>query len=115
MVTLCLTGMYWSRRSGEPQLFLFSDRLSLWLQSNQVFVLVKQLHLAGILHGDLEPRNVVRMAGGDFLLIDFTNSVTHICPDNDQLNVRSSALLYCYLNSYTYRISSCTGLPQENG
>jgi tRNA A-37 threonylcarbamoyl transferase component Bud32 len=52
-----------------------------------MFALVKLLHRAGVVHGDLEPRNVVRTAKRSFLLIDFTESTTHHCPDNDSLTV----------------------------
>jgi len=43
----------------------------------QIFMLVYDLHHLGIAHGDLEPRNVVRMEDGKFLLIDFTESRMH--------------------------------------
>ena len=68
--------------------------------SEQVFALVKQLHGAGVDHGDLEPRNVLRTANGGFLLIDFTESVIHTCPDSDQLDVTFTALftpIYAYI------------------
>jgi hypothetical protein len=56
--------------------------------SQLVFALVKQLHCANVEHGNLEPRNVIRTSGGEgFLLIDFTESVSHTCPENDQLDV----------------------------
>jgi hypothetical protein len=40
-----------------------------------------------VVHGDLEPRNIVRTANGGFLLIDFTESTIHNCPDEDHLDV----------------------------
>jgi RIO-like serine/threonine protein kinase len=43
----------------------------------QIFELVYNLHSLGIVHGDLEPRNVVRTDRGTFLLIDFTESWMH--------------------------------------
>jgi tRNA A-37 threonylcarbamoyl transferase component Bud32 len=43
----------------------------------QIFELVYNLHSLGIVHGDLEPRNVVRTDGDEFLLIDFTESRMH--------------------------------------
>ena len=36
--------------------------------------MVKDLHHIGLLHGDLEPRNVARMPGGGFCLIGFSES-----------------------------------------
>jgi RIO-like serine/threonine protein kinase len=69
-------------------------------QSNQIFALVKQLHCAGIVHGNLKPRNIVQTPNGSFLLIDFTESITHLCPDSDQLDVCFIAFLQCCLHSY---------------
>ena len=43
----------------------------------EIFNLVYDLHSLGIVHGDLEPRNVVRTDEGKLLLIDFTHSSRH--------------------------------------
>ncbi|KIM76170.1 hypothetical protein PILCRDRAFT_98772 [Piloderma croceum F 1598] len=45
----------------------------------QVYKLVQDLHSVGIVHEDLEPRNITRAHGGGFLLIDFSESRRHIC------------------------------------
>jgi serine/threonine protein kinase len=55
--------------------------------SEQIFNLVKELHSAAVVHGDIEPRNVVRTASLDFLLIDFSESKLHLCNDRDQFDV----------------------------
>ena len=47
----------------------------------QVYKLVQDLHSVGIVHGDLEPRNVVRVHGGGFRLIDFSESMKHACKE----------------------------------
>jgi len=44
-----------------------------------VYKLVQDLHSTGIVHNDLQPRNIVRTHGGRFLLIDFSESEKHIC------------------------------------
>ena len=48
----------------------------------QVYQLVQGLHRIGIMHGDLEPRNIVRARGGGFYLIDFSESKRHICKES---------------------------------
>jgi tRNA A-37 threonylcarbamoyl transferase component Bud32 len=69
--------------------FVASLSPSLTPSSSQlVFALVKQLHRANVEHGDLEPRNVVRTSGEEgLLLIDFSESVSHTCPESDRLDV----------------------------
>ena len=47
----------------------------------QVYKLVQDLHSVGIVHGDLEPLNVVRVHGGGFRLIDFSESMKHTCKE----------------------------------
>ena len=47
----------------------------------EVYRLVKDPHSIGIVHGDLEPRNVTRVRGGGFRLIDFSESRKHICKE----------------------------------
>ncbi|KIM44998.1 hypothetical protein M413DRAFT_17851 [Hebeloma cylindrosporum] len=55
-------------------------------ERSQVYRLVQALHRIGIVHGDLEPRNIVRIRGGDFCLIDFSEK-RHICwKDDSPLN-----------------------------
>ena len=49
--------------------------------SVQVYNLVVDLHRIGIVHRDLEPRNVARVHGGGFRLIDFTESGKHRCKE----------------------------------
>jgi tRNA A-37 threonylcarbamoyl transferase component Bud32 len=49
---------------------------------SDVFKLVQDLHSIGIVHGDLEPRNIVRTHGGGFLLIDFSESRKHVCKES---------------------------------
>ena len=48
---------------------------------DQIFKLVQNLHSIGIVHQDLEPRNIIRTRQGGFRLIDFTESRKHICED----------------------------------
>ena len=48
----------------------------------QVYNLVVDLHRIGIVHRDLEPRNIARVHGGGFRLIDFTESGKHHCKEN---------------------------------
>jgi len=47
-------------------------------ERSQVYELVQSLHRIGIVHGDLEPRNIARAREGRFCLIDFSESRTHI-------------------------------------
>jgi tRNA A-37 threonylcarbamoyl transferase component Bud32 len=47
-----------------------------------VYKLVVDLHSIGIVHGDLEPRNVGHVHGGGFCLIDFSESQRHICNES---------------------------------
>lgn len=70
---------------------LHCSALSQWagltsLERKKIFALVKQLHSVSVLHGDIEPRNVVRTSGGGFLLIDFSESQSHSCPDRGQFD-----------------------------
>jgi serine/threonine protein kinase len=48
----------------------------------QSYKLVEDLHRIGIVHEDLEPRNIVRTRGGGFHLIDFSESRRHICKES---------------------------------
>ena len=47
----------------------------------RVYGLVRDLHRVGIVHEDLEPRNIARAPGGGFRLIDFSESRKHICKE----------------------------------
>ncbi|KAI0294177.1 hypothetical protein BC826DRAFT_1012766 [Russula brevipes] len=49
---------------------------------SDVYKLVQDLHSIGLVHKDLEPRNIVRTHGGGYLLIDFSESRTHICKES---------------------------------
>ena len=49
---------------------------------SDVYKLVQDLHSIGIVHKDLEPRNIVRTHGGGFLLIDFSESRKHVCKES---------------------------------
>ena len=42
-------------------------------------MLILDLHSVGIVHGDLEPRNIARVLGYEFRLIDFSLSTRHTC------------------------------------
>lgn len=46
-------------------------------ERSQVFKLARDLHCIGIIHGDLEPRNIARTREGGFCLIDFSESRRH--------------------------------------
>ncbi|KAH8976702.1 hypothetical protein EDB92DRAFT_1810674 [Lactarius akahatsu] len=70
--------------TGVLILGLCGDTLKDWDELNfseqtQVYGLVWDLHRLGIIHGDLEPRNIARVPGGGFRLIDFSESVRHTC------------------------------------
>ncbi|KAI0302510.1 hypothetical protein BC826DRAFT_1089655 [Russula brevipes] len=49
---------------------------------SDIYKLVQDLHSIGIVHKDLEPRNIVRTHGGGFLLIDFSESRKHVCKES---------------------------------
>ncbi|KAH9004932.1 hypothetical protein EDB86DRAFT_3186805 [Lactarius hatsudake] len=73
---------------------LCGDTLKGWDELNfseqtQVYGLIWDLHRVGIVHGDLEPRNIARVPGGGFRLIDFSESVRHTCVEiSGKLNKR---------------------------
>ncbi|KAH9170940.1 hypothetical protein EDB89DRAFT_1222301 [Lactarius sanguifluus] len=73
---------------------LCGDTLKDWdelnfLEQTQIYRLVWDLHRVGIVHGDLEPRNIARVPGGGFRLIDFSESVRHSCVEiSGKLNNR---------------------------
>ena len=46
----------------------------------QIFELVSDLHQIGIMHLDLEPRNIVRSPCGSIKIIDFSMAMFHDCP-----------------------------------
>ncbi|KAH9083891.1 hypothetical protein EDB83DRAFT_2669793 [Lactarius deliciosus] len=48
-------------------------------EQTQVYELVRSLHRVGIVHGDPRPRNVARVPGGGFRLINFSGSRRHTC------------------------------------
>jgi len=43
----------------------------------QIYNLVKDLHNIGIVHDDLEPRNIVQILGGGFCLMMMTLRLSH--------------------------------------
>ena len=47
----------------------------------QVYKLFQDLHSISIMHGDLEPRNLVRVHRGGFRFVDFSESRKHICKE----------------------------------
>ena len=49
---------------------------------SDVYKLVQDLHRIGVVHEDLEPRNIVRTHGSGFLLIDFSESRKHVCKES---------------------------------
>jgi len=49
---------------------------------SEVYKLVQDLHRIGIVHKDLEPRNIGRTRGGGFCLIDFSESRRHVCRES---------------------------------
>ncbi|KAH9042056.1 hypothetical protein EDB85DRAFT_1857198 [Lactarius pseudohatsudake] len=84
----CITphcyGAFGGGRTDVLILGLCGDTLKGWDELNfseqtQVYGLVWDLHRVGIIHGDLEPRNIARIPGGGFRLIDFSESVRHTC------------------------------------
>jgi serine/threonine protein kinase len=94
----------------------------------QVYKLAQDLHSIGIVHGDLEPRNVMRILGGGFYVIDFSQSRKHICKENmvqymvacsfmvadieiGRPTVHSS--LRCSSKRYLFRITDITKLIVE--
>jgi hypothetical protein len=46
-----------------------------------IYGMAQDLHRVGIVHGDLEPRNVARVPGGGFRLFDFSESEKHTCKE----------------------------------
>ncbi|KAH9037233.1 hypothetical protein EDB85DRAFT_1861475 [Lactarius pseudohatsudake] len=77
-------GAFEGNGTGVLILGLCGDTLKDWDELNfseqtQVYGLVRDLHRLGIIHGDLEPRNIARVPGGGFRLIDFSASVRHTC------------------------------------
>ena len=57
---------------------------------SKLYKSVQDLHSIGIVHGDLEPRNVVRVRGGGLYLIDFSESRRHICKESKVQHLRPS-------------------------
>ena len=49
---------------------------------SDIYKLVQALHSIGVVHEDLEPRNIVHTHGGGLLLIDFSESRKHVCKEN---------------------------------
>lgn len=79
-----ITGVSSMLRRGEHQqsyLVNFSQAYDFFFCRRQVYWLALDLHRVGIIHGDLEPQNVARVAGR-FCLIDFSNSGRwHTCTE----------------------------------
>ncbi|KAI9464977.1 hypothetical protein BJY52DRAFT_1392951 [Lactarius psammicola] len=74
---------------------LCGDTLKGWDELNisertQLYGLVRNLHRVGIVHGDLEPRNIARVPGGGFRLFDSSESRRHTCAE---ISDRSRCLL----------------------
>lgn len=82
---------------------------------DQVFKLVQDLHGVGILHGDLEPRNIVRARGGGFRLIDFTESRKHTCKEFTATvrHVVSFSLLVADIGIFRSKSTNCILLPLQ--
>lgn len=59
----------------------------------QIYKLVQDLHNIGIVHKDLEPRNILRVRGGGFRLIDFSESRKHVCKDRTVQHMITFAFL----------------------
>ncbi|KAH8998502.1 hypothetical protein EDB92DRAFT_1177410 [Lactarius akahatsu] len=77
-------GAFEGGRTDVLILGLCGDTLKGWDELNfseqtQAYGLVWNLYRVGIVHGDLEPRNITRVPGGGFRLIDFSESVRHTC------------------------------------
>ena len=64
---------------------------------SDIYKLVQDLHRIGVVHGGLEPRNIVRTQGGGFFLIDFSESRRHICKES---KVRSKVQ---YMDTWLYK------------
>ncbi|KAM6496456.1 hypothetical protein JOM56_009162 [Amanita muscaria] len=65
-------------------------------ERSQIYTLVQDLHRIGIVHEDLEPRNIARTRGGGLYLIDFSESRRHICKESKVYMATShSRLLTC--------------------
>ena len=72
---------------------------------SQVYKLVQDLHRIGIIHGDLEPRNIARArgGGGEFFLIDFSESKKrHKCKESKVCN-----MLLHEPHTFTLQVSVC--------
>ncbi|KAF8272453.1 hypothetical protein EI94DRAFT_1769734 [Lactarius quietus] len=77
-------GAYKGDRTNVLILELCDGTLNSWDELNtseriQVYGLVRALHQVGIVHADLEPRNIGRVPGGGLRLIDFSESRMHTC------------------------------------
>jgi hypothetical protein len=55
--------------------------LTIFFCRTHLYELVRDLHRVGIVHGDLEPRNIARVPEGGFRLIDFSESRKHYCKE----------------------------------
>ncbi|KAH9986750.1 hypothetical protein BJV74DRAFT_878456 [Russula compacta] len=51
-------------------------------ERSDIYKLVQTLHSIGIVHQDLDPRNIGRSHGGGFFLIDFSESRKHVCKES---------------------------------
>ncbi|KAL5481084.1 hypothetical protein ACEPAI_10025 [Sanghuangporus weigelae] len=66
----------------------FRDRL-------RIFELLSALHKIGIVHRDIEPRNIVRSCDGSLKIIDFSQAVFHDCPGIREVSWRKEVRREC--------------------
>ncbi|KAL5498957.1 hypothetical protein ACEPAH_1475 [Sanghuangporus vaninii] len=76
-----LTNLPWSSVA-------FRDRL-------RIFELLSALHKIGIIHKDIEPRNIVRSSDGSLKLIDFSQAGFHNCPGIGEVSWRKEVRREC--------------------
>ncbi|KAF8192339.1 hypothetical protein K438DRAFT_1935133 [Mycena galopus ATCC 62051] len=52
-----------------------------WQEKLDLYDALRQLHAAGVVHGDVAARNILRRPSGTFYLVDFDrSSLNHVCP-----------------------------------
>ncbi|KAH8111592.1 hypothetical protein DFH11DRAFT_589626 [Phellopilus nigrolimitatus] len=93
-------GMFEGGNLSVLVLELQGDALWKWEDLNptekkEVLEMAEKLHGLGIIHEDLEPRNVVRTIAGGFSILDFTESRMHNCKEKKPSCRSPAKLMRC--------------------